>query len=56
MKTTLELLLQRGANPNASAIPMPVLSFAVKAADVNMVRSLLMKGAATDTCLSEAVS
>ena len=47
MKETLRLLLRRGADANASMKPMPVLFFAVKVADVDMVRSLLMQGSST---------
>ena len=55
MKETLDLLLRRGADPNASSVPMPVVFFAIKSADVEMVQQLLMKGADTNTMLSADV-
>nr|KAG5697582.1 hypothetical protein BaRGS_019803 [Batillaria attramentaria] len=38
-----------------SQIPMPVLFFAIKAADINMVRKLLLKGASTTTVLGKDI-
>ncbi|KAM8874305.1 ankyrin repeat and MYND domain-containing protein 1 [Spinachia spinachia] len=48
---TMKLLLDRGADPNASRVPMPVLFLAIMAADTEVVRRLLLSDARTDTPL-----
>lgn len=52
---TLRLLLERGADPNLSRVPMPVLFLAVMAADTEVVRQLLLCGARTDIPLPPEV-
>lgn len=52
---TLKLLLDRGADPNASRVPMPVLFLAIMAADTEAVRRLLLCEARTDIPLPREV-
>ncbi|XP_057696152.1 ankyrin repeat and MYND domain-containing protein 1-like isoform X3 [Corythoichthys intestinalis] len=49
---TLNLLLDRGADPNISRVPFPVLFLAIMAADTETVRRLILCGAQTDISLS----
>jgi len=55
MHSTALLLLQRGADPNASCCPMPVLFFAIRSGDIEMVRLLLLKGAKAGVTLPDSV-
>ncbi|XP_028259760.1 ankyrin repeat and MYND domain-containing protein 1 [Parambassis ranga] len=48
---TLKLLLERGADPNVSRVPIPVLFLAIMASDTEAVRRLLLCGARTDISL-----
>ena len=56
MKSTATLLLRRGADPNACRVLLPALIYAIRSADVEAVRLLLLKGASTRIPLPEKVS
>ncbi|XP_057302438.1 ankyrin repeat and MYND domain-containing protein 1-like [Hydractinia symbiolongicarpus] len=47
LEKTVQLLLKRGANPNASSLPLPVIFFPVKSANTAAVLALLERGADT---------
>ncbi|MCJ8737641.1 hypothetical protein PDJAM_G00026430 [Pangasius djambal] len=49
---TMKLLLERGADPNVSSIPMPVIFLAIKAGHIEAVQRLLECGARTDLHLT----
>lgn len=51
----MKLLLERGADPNVSSIPMPVIFLAIKAGHVEAVQRLLECGAHTDLHLTAEV-
>jgi len=55
MQSTMHLLLQRGASPNTSSVPMPVLFFAVRNGDVSTVQRLLSRGANPNAKLPDSV-
>ncbi|XP_071999415.1 ankyrin repeat and MYND domain-containing protein 1 isoform X2 [Engystomops pustulosus] len=48
LRSTMNLLLLRGADPNTSSIPMNAIFYAIKSADVSTVQLLLECGARTD--------
>lgn len=47
----VQLLLSRGADPNASSIPLQPMFYAVLVGDVAVTRKLLECGARADDCL-----
>lgn len=48
--------MKRGANPNASSLPLPVIFFPVKSADTTAVLALLEQGADTAARTNQKVS
>lgn len=50
-RDSINVLLQRGADPNLSPIPLPPLFYAIRAGDVEAVEILLKGGANTEICL-----
>ena len=50
-RDSISVLLQRGADPNLSAVPLPPLYYAIRAGDVEAVEKLLKGGANTEICL-----
>lgn len=51
----MKLLLERGADPNMSSIPMPIIFLAIKAGHTEAVQRLLECGARTDLYLTAEV-
>ena len=47
----VQLLLSRGADPNASSIPLPPMFYAVLVGDVAVTKKLLECGGRADDCL-----
>ena len=55
LRCMIELLVQRGADPDKSTAPFLTIFFAVKAGDTDAVRLLLEKGASPNVRLSDKV-
>ena len=55
MRDAVRLLLRRGADPNASSVPMEPLLLAIPSGDVDLVTELLLTGANPQVKLSESV-
>lgn len=51
LRDSINVLLQRGADPNLSSVPLPPLFYAIRAGDVEAVEILLQGGANTEICL-----
>ena len=50
-RDSISVLLQRGADPNLSSVPLPPLFYVIRAGDVEAVKILLQGGANTEICL-----
>ena len=50
-RDSINLLLQRGADPNLCSIPLPPLFYTIRAGDPQAVERLLNSGANTEQCL-----
>ncbi len=50
-RDSISVLLQRGADPNLSSVPLPPLFYTIRAGDVEAVETLLQGGANTEICL-----
>ena len=55
LRDAVRLLLRRGADPNASSVPMEPLLLAIPSGDVDLVTELLLTGANPQVKLSESV-
>ncbi len=53
---TIAVLLRRGADPNASSLPLPPLVYAVRSGDVTAVERLAERGADVNHYLPLEVS
>lgn len=50
-RNSIDVLLQRGGDPNLCHVPLPPLFYAIRAGDLEAVQKLLKAGARTDQCL-----
>ena len=54
-RNSINVLLQRGGDPNLCPVPLPPLFYAIRAGDLEAVQMLLKAGARTDQCLPTEV-
>ena len=55
LRNMVHLLLRRGADPNASSVPLPPLLLAARSGDVDVVRELLLARADPQVMLPQTV-